>query len=98
IRHNPDFGTVQIHFDAAGEQIVAESGAMGARDSGIEMQTNMRGGFGGALKRKLLGGESLFQNTFTATAPGQTLWIAPAPEGHVECITLTPGMELYLQS
>ena len=58
----------------------------------------MRGGLGSALKRKLLGGESLFQNTFTASAPGETLWIAPAPEGAIEQFDLQPGVELFLQS
>jgi uncharacterized protein (TIGR00266 family) len=98
IRHNPDFGIVHITFDQPGEQVIAESGAMVGRDSGIEMKTNLQGGLGGALKRKLLGGESLFQNTFTATAPGQTLWFAPAPEGAIECITMQPGMEIFIQS
>lgn len=98
IRHNPDFGIVQIGFDQPGEQVICESGAMVARDSAVDMKTSMQGGLGGALKRKLLGGESLFQNTFTATAPGQTLWVAPAPEGCVECITMQPGMEIFLQS
>lgn len=98
IRHNPDFGAVKITFDQPGEQMVLESGAMIGRDSSMEMKTSLQGGLGGALKRKLLGGESLFQNTFTATAPGQTLWFAPAAEGHVECIQMQPGMEIFLQS
>ena len=98
IRHNPDFGIIQVGFDQPGEQVICESGAMVARDTAIEMKTSLQGGIGGALKRKLLGGESLFQNTFTATAPGQTMWIAPAPEGAIECITMQPGMEIFLQS
>jgi uncharacterized protein (TIGR00266 family) len=98
IRHNPDFATIQLTFDQPGEQLLTESGAMVARDSAIDMKTNLQGGFGSALKRKLLGGESLFQNTFTATAPMQTMWIAPAPEGSIECINLQPGMEIFLQS
>lgn len=98
IRHNPDFGIIQIAFDQPGEQVITESGAMVARDTGVEMKTSLQGGLGGALKRKLLGGESLFQNTFTATAPGQTLWVAPAPEGAIVNIDLQPGQELFLQS
>lgn len=98
IRHNPDFAAIRVIFDQPGEQLVAESGALVARDSAIDMKTNLRGGLGGALKRKMLGGESLFQNTFTATAPMQTMWIAPAPEGAIECVTLQPGMEIFLQS
>jgi uncharacterized protein (TIGR00266 family) len=98
IRHNPDFGLVQVHFDQPGEQIITESGAMVARDTSIEMKTSLQGGIGGALKRKLLGGESLFQNTFTATAAGQSMWFAPAPEGAIVCLPMQPGMELFLQS
>lgn len=98
VRHNPDFGVVRVVFDQPGEEIVTESGAMVARDSAVQMKTNMQGGFGSALKRKLLGGESLFQNTFTATAPNQSLWFAPAAEGTVQEFTLQPGMELFLQS
>jgi uncharacterized protein (TIGR00266 family) len=98
IKHNPDFGTVQVTFEQPGEQLLTESGAMVARDTAIEMKTSLQGGIGGALKRKLLGGESLFQNTFTATQAGQTMWFAPAPEGAVVCVNLQPGMELFVQS
>ncbi len=98
IRHNPDFGLVKVTFDRPGEQIITEAGAMVARDSAIDMKTNLQGGLGSALKRRLLGGESLFQNTFTATSANQTLWIAPPAEGTVECVHLQPGMELFLQS
>ncbi len=98
IRHNPDFGIVRITFDHPGEQLTTESGAMVARDTAVEMKTNLQGGLGGALKRKVLGGESLFQNTFTATAPGQTLYVAPASEGTVEAVEIRHGSELFLQS
>lgn len=98
IKYNPDFAAVRIQFDQPGEQLVTESGAMVARDTGVTMETNMRGGLGSALKRKLLGGESLFQNTFTATAPGQTVWVAPAPEGAIEQVDLQPGQEIFMQS
>lgn len=98
IRHNHDFGVVQVMFDQPGESVITEAGAMVGRDSALQMQTNMQGGLGAALKRKMLGGESIFQNTFTATAPGQTLWFAPAAEGTVQMIELQPGMEIFLQS
>lgn len=98
IKYNPEFAALRVQFDQPGEQLVTESGAMVARDTAVTMETNMRGGFGSALKRKLLGGESLFQNTFTATAPGQTLWVAPAPEGAIEFVDLHPGQEIFMQS
>ncbi len=98
ILHNPDFGVLRVRFDQPGEEISSEAGAMVGRDTAVQMRTNLQGGFGGALKRKLLGGESLFQNTFTGTMPGQSVWIAPAAEGTVESVTLQPGVEIFLQS
>ncbi len=94
----PDFTVIQVAFDAPGEAMLAEPSAMVAKDSAVEMKTNMPGGILGAAKRKLLGGESVFQNTFTATAAGQTLWLAPGPEGDAEVLELTGQQEVYLQS
>jgi uncharacterized protein (TIGR00266 family) len=94
----PDFGMVRVTFDQAGEHMLCESGAMVSRDSAIEMKTNMQGGLLAAAKRKMLGGESLFQNTFTAQQPGQTLWLAPGPEGDVEVLELNGQMPVFLQS
>lgn len=98
IRHNPDFAVVKVTFDYVGEQLTTEAGAMVAKDSNVDMQTTLQGGVGGAIKRRLLGGVTLFQNTFTATAPGQTLYVAPPAEGSIETLALQPGMEIYLQS
>ena len=94
VRHNPDLAAVLLTFEAPGESVVVEAGAMIARDSAIQMSTDIRGGWGSALKRRLLGGESLFQNTFVATAPGQTLWIAPAPEGSIQQLELRAGQSM----
>ncbi|WP_437574729.1 TIGR00266 family protein [Sorangium sp. So ce887] len=98
IRDNPEFGVLHVTFEHAGEQIIAESGAMVARDAAIDMKTSVQGGLASALKRRLTAGESLFQNTFTATAPMQSMRLAPAPEGSIERIVLRSGMEVFLQS
>ncbi|MGK3986365.1 TIGR00266 family protein [Sorangium sp. So ce136] len=98
IRDNPEFGVLHVTFEHAGEQIIAESGAMVARDTAIDMKTSLQGGLASALKRRLTAGESLFQNTFTATAPMQSMRLAPAPEGSIERIILRSGMEVFLQS
>jgi uncharacterized protein (AIM24 family) len=45
---------------AAGEEVRAEAGAMTYMTDGIEMDARMTGGLLGALKRKVLAGESLF--------------------------------------
>lgn len=94
----PDYGMDLVTFESAGEQIVVESGAMVARDSGIQMKTSMKGGLLAAAKRKLMGGESLFLNTFTSSAAGERLYIAPASEGDVMLMPVTPATDLILSS
>lgn len=94
----PDFGMLQVTFDQPGEKIVSESGAMVAMDTAIKMETSMRGGLLAAAKRKLLGGESLFQNTFHSTAPGQRLFLAPGPEGDLRAMNLAAGQSFFMQS
>lgn len=94
----PDFGMLKITFSQHGEQVVAESGAMVAMSSGIRVDTKARGGILSAAKRKMLGGESVFQNTFTASGPGETLFLAPPPEGDVRALQLGAGEEFFLQS
>ncbi len=61
----PDFPIVKINL-AAGESVIAESGAMVAHSAGVAIKTEARGGILQAAKRSLLGGESFFVNTFTA--------------------------------
>jgi uncharacterized protein (TIGR00266 family) len=93
----PDFGMLDITFDA-GERVVAESGAMVAMGAHVDVTTAMRGGLLQAAKRKVLGGESIFQNTFTAKAPAQRLLLAPPPEGDLRSMELAPGQSFFLQS
>ncbi len=44
ILQKPDFAAIRVHFDQGGEQLVCESAAMLARDSAIDMKTQMQGG------------------------------------------------------
>jgi uncharacterized protein (TIGR00266 family) len=66
--------------------------------AGVRMVTGVRGGWLMAAKRKVLGGESLFQNTFTSTSGGQELYLAPPSEGDLRALTLGAGEEFFLQS
>lgn len=60
-----------------GEQVVAESGALVGMSTNVQMQTQSQGGLVGGLMR-MLGGESFFRNTFTATnGPGEVLVAHP---------------------
>lgn len=93
----PDFTMVKVTFDAPGESMLCEASAMVARDSNIQMTTSIPGGLLSAAKRKLLG-ESIFQNTFTATAPHQTLYFAPAPEGDTTVIEMDGQTPLLMNS
>jgi uncharacterized protein (TIGR00266 family) len=97
ILDSPDFAMLQLVLDA-GDVVVAESGAMVAKDSQIDITTSMRGGLLGAAKRKLLGGESLFQNTFTAKSAGQRLYLSAPSEGDLQARQLAPGESFFLQS
>lgn len=97
ILDSPDFALLQVTLDS-GDKIVAESGAMVAQDSQIAVETSMRGGLLGAAKRKLLGGESLFQNTFTSQAAGQRLYLAAGAEGDMRAEQLGPGEEFFMTS
>jgi uncharacterized protein (TIGR00266 family) len=98
VLQKPDFAAVRVEFEQPGEEVVVESAAMLARDAGVRMETGFSGGILAAAKRKLLGGESLFTNRFTATAPGQSLWLAPAVEGDVEVVEMDGRVPMYLAS
>jgi uncharacterized protein (TIGR00266 family) len=93
----PNFGLLELTLDA-GEKVVAESGAMVAMGAQVNVETKMRGGLLAAAKRKLLGGESLFQNTFTAREAGQRVYLAPAVEGDLMVRELASGETFFLQS
>ena len=94
----PNFALLKVVFEAANESIVAESGAMVAMSADIDIKTAMRGGLLAAAKRKMFGGESLFQNTFVASAPGRELFLAAAAEGDLRARTLGEGEVFYMQS
>ncbi|MEA1993633.1 MAG: TIGR00266 family protein [Euryarchaeota archaeon] len=54
----------------------------------IEIKTEMKGGLFGGLKRKFLGGESLFMNTFRASGGKGTVAFAPGYLGDITHLTL----------
>lgn len=98
IRQRPNFSIALVTFDAPGEELVVEAAAMVAKDSALVMKTSMRGGLLGAAKRKMLGGESLFQNTFTASKAGETIWVAPAAEGDMLAFDMDGVQPVYISS
>jgi uncharacterized protein (TIGR00266 family) len=78
IEHKPSYALAVCKL-AAGEAVRAESGAMMSMSSNVRVQT-ASGGVGAGLKRMFLGGESFFQNTFTAEgAPGEVTFAPTLP-------------------
>lgn len=92
ITNRPDFAflTVQI---PANETLKVEASAMATMDSHIEMKTKMKGGLS-----RLLTGESLFINEFTAAGGKGEIKIAPGAAGDLEHYHLSGNEEIFLQS
>jgi uncharacterized protein (TIGR00266 family) len=91
IEGRPDFSflTVQI---PANQTLKVEASAMATMDTNMEMKTKMRGGLS-----RLLTGESIFVNEFTAANTPGSIGIAPGAPGDLEHVYLD-GDTIYLQS
>ena len=86
IFHRPSYAMLNMQL-SAGENVSAEAGAMVSMSSGIEIETSMRGGLFGGLRRKFLGGESFFINTFSAAQNGEVNF-APSLPGDIYAVEL----------
>lgn len=73
---------VEVTFDAAGEEMYTQSGAMAWMTEGIEMSTNARGGLMKGLGR-MFAGESLFMATYRAKRPGASIAFASTVAGRI---------------
>lgn len=78
ILYQPSYALLKLDLETS-EQINAEAGALVSMSSGISIETGMKGGLFGGLKRSLLGGESFFINKFTAESPGEITMAPPLP-------------------
>ncbi len=95
ILHQPSFALAVVQL-AAEQSIQAEAGAMVSMSANIELQSQMKGGLFGALKRAA-GGESAFISTFTARGGPGEVTLAPGSPGDVAAIELT-GQPFFVQS
>jgi len=82
IWYRPAYSLLSIRLEA-GERLWAETGAMVSMSANVQLETAMRGGLFGALKRSVLGGESFFVNTFTAAGGPGEITRAPSLPGDV---------------
>ncbi len=82
---------------AQDEQFRAESGAMVAMSPTIDVEGKMEGGLWKALKRKAVGGESMFMQTLKATRGPGEVFIAPSTPGDVTLLELNGANNYFLQ-
>lgn len=94
LKHQPSY-TLAVVKLAGGEEIRAEPGAMVSYTAGMEPKTKAEGGLFGGLKR-MVAGESFFQNTWTAPAQGGEITLTQALPGDMKVINLDG--EFLLQS
>ena len=104
ISHRPSYAMAKISL-AAGESVISEPGAMVSMDSHLKIDTRtpakkdegMMKGFLKGLAR-MVGGESFFQNLFTAEGSPGHITLAPKHVGDISKYELGSGPSLMMQS
>ncbi len=92
---DPTYSAVEVSLQA-GERIVGDSGAMAWMSANIKTETTTRGGLLAGMKRKLLSGESFFQNVYYPAGGPGTVTLAPGSAGDICAHELVQG-ELLLE-
>lgn len=95
IQHGSAFSLAILQLQAE-QSIQAEAGAMVSMSGNIELQSQMKGGLMGALKRAV-GGESAFISTFTARGGPGEVTLAPGTPGDVAALEMNNQL-FYVQS
>ncbi|MEG0313634.1 MAG: TIGR00266 family protein [Erysipelotrichaceae bacterium] len=79
-----------------GEQIVSESGAMSWMSSNMKMDTSTNGGMG-KLFGRMMSGDTLMQNNYTAENGSGMIAFASGLPGKIGVFDIEPGKEMILQ-
>jgi uncharacterized protein (TIGR00266 family) len=95
IRHQPSFSLAVVKL-ASNEEIKVEPGAMVSHSDGLSTETKAQGGLFGGLKR-MVAGESFFQNTWKAPAAGGEITLAATLPGDMIALRIS-GSEFLLRS
>mgnify|MGYP000017006575 FL=1 len=86
---------VICHLEA-NERMITENGAMSWMSPNMKMETTSNGGFGKAFGR-VLSGEKMFQNIYTAQyGPGMIAFASCFP-GSIRAFSIAPGNDIILQ-
>jgi uncharacterized protein (AIM24 family) len=83
----PTYAMLEVELEP-GEKFVSEAGAMAWMDENVRLETSSRGGGLAGLKRKVLGGESFFQNTYHVERGPGTIVFAPRSAGDIEVVEM----------
>jgi len=95
VLHQPSFSLAVIKLQAE-QSIQAEAGAMVSMSANVELQSQMKGGLFGAIKRAA-GGESAFISTFTARGGPGEVTFAPGAPGDIAAIEMN-NQSFFVQS
>ena len=95
VLHQPAFSLAVIQLQPD-QSIMAEAGAMVSMSANVELQSQMKGGLFGALKRAA-GGESAFVSTFTARGGPGEVTFAPGAPGDIAAIEMNNQL-FFVQS
>ena len=97
--HQPDSAIARVVLDA-GEELVAQAGAMIAMSGFINVSTTLRQGKGGGILgglKRVVARESLFLSVFRSPTPGGEMYLAPKLMGDLLVYSMQ-GQELVVQS
>lgn len=95
IRQRPDFAWLSVSL-RANQKLLSEPGAMATMAPGVQYKSSLKRGLFKSLAR-LLGGESMVMNTYTADENGGEVTLAPPTLGDIRHYAVAPGRELMLQ-
>jgi len=104
VSHRPAYALAKVALDAD-EVVIAEGGAMVSMDTHVSVETTaakkkdegLMGGLMSGLKR-MVAGESFFQNRFTAQGQPGSVTFAPKHVGDIVTYTMDGSCGLVLQS
>ena len=85
---------VVICYLDGGERMISDSGAMSWMSPNMQMETV--GGGAGKVFGRVLSGESLFQNRYTANGSGMIAFASSFP-GSIRAVEIGPGREIVVQ-
>ena len=87
---------VVICYLDGGEKMITERGSMSWMSPNMKMETSTNGGLGKAFGR-LLSGDSIFQNSYTAMGGSGIIAFASSFPGQIIPYEIGPGRELVVQ-